>query len=126
MREAALASLRAQPSRWAANTLTKAGLFVSSDGVRHFPALGAASALLSTAVMGLALVASIRLVLLRRGRHHAAPIGIALLASFALVSLVLFEPRYLSHLFALAAVLTAVTLAEGAGALLARRNTAHS
>ncbi|MCK6422531.1 MAG: glycosyltransferase family 39 protein [Aquabacterium sp.] len=97
----------------------KLGIFMTSDGARHFPLLGAASVWASTALMAGGWLGALALWGFGAGaqRAAAAALSASFLLGLAIVCAVCVEVRYLSHLTPMAAVLGAC----GASAWWARR-----
>lgn len=111
--ELALAEFRADPLGIALMFKDRLIIFLKSGGVIHFPWLGEYSRGLSLFIMSAAMLGS---AWAGWGRwRRATPMistGIAFLTSITIVSMVYFEARYISHLFALACVITSVYLAQ--------------
>ena len=111
--ELALAEFRADPLGIALMFKDRLIIFLKSGGYIHFPWLGEYSRAFSLFIMSAALSGS---VLAARGawRREKPMIGAAaaFLTSIAIVSMVYFEVRYISHLFAMACVITSVYLAQ--------------
>lgn len=111
--ELALAEFRADPLGIALMFKDRLIIFLKSGGFIHFPWLGEYSRGLSLFVMSAALSGSV-LAAWGAWRREKPMIGAAaaFLTSIAIVSMVYFEVRYISHLFALACVITSVYLAQ--------------
>ncbi|MEO7954151.1 MAG: hypothetical protein ABIR35_08695 [Polaromonas sp.] len=111
--ELAMAELRADPLGVARMFKDRLIIFLKSGGFVHFPWLGQYSHALSLLIMSAALLGS---AWAGWGRWRSAKpmlgAGVAFLASLAIVSMVYFEARYISHIFALACVITSVYLAQ--------------
>ena len=112
-RELALTALRADPLGIARMFKDRLFIFLKSGGYIHFPWLGDYSRGLSFFIMCAAVLGSAGAAL--GGWRRAKPLicaGLAFLTSISIVSMVYFEARYTSHLFALACVITSVYLAQ--------------
>ena len=111
--ELALKELRADPLGIARMFKDRVIIFLESGGFVHFPWLGQYSHALSLFIMSAAFMGS---AWASWGRwRRAKPMlsaGVAFLASLAIVSMVYFEARYVSHLFALACVIASVYVAQ--------------
>lgn len=111
--ELALAEFRANPRGIALMFKDRLIIFLKSGGFIHFPWLGEYSRGISLFIMSVAMLGSIWAC---EGKwQRAKPMisaGIAFLTSITIVSMVYFEARYISHLFALACVITSVHLAQ--------------
>ena len=109
----ALAEFRADPLGIALMFKDRLIIFLKSGGYIHFPWLGVYSRALSLFIMSAALFGS-GLAAWGAWRREKPMIGAAaaFLTSIAIVSMVYFEARYISHLFALACVITSVYLAQ--------------
>ena len=109
----ALKELRADPLGVARMFKDRVIIFLESGGFVHFPWLGQYSHALSLFIMSAAFMGS---AWAGWGRwRRAKPMlgaGVAFLASLAIVSMVYFEARYISHLFALACVIASVCMAQ--------------
>ena len=112
-KELALAEFRADPLGIARMFKDRVIIFLKSGGFTHFPWLGGYSGVLSLFIMSVAMLGS---AWAGRGSwRRARPMigaGVAFLASLAIVSMVYFEARYISHLFALACVIASVYIAQ--------------
>ena len=113
--ELALAEFRADPFGIALMFKDRLIIFLKSGGFIHFPWLGEYSRGFSLFIMSAALFGSV-LAAWGTWRREKPMIGAgaAFLTSIAIVSMVYFEVRYISHLFALACVITSVYLAQWA------------
>lgn len=118
LRDLAWTQVKAHPGRILSMFLDRLLLYVQGDSVHHFPSLGRAGLALQLLVM----VAAIGGVLLsaRASLRAMRPTAAAFALSLAIVSLVCYELRYLSHVFALAVVIASVLLGTAAAALAAR------
>lgn len=97
--------VKSAPGQVLATFFQRAWLFLQSGGVAHFPALNGLGHTFSLALMaGAVLMAAWPLFKGWGTASAAAPLAISFLASLGIVSLVYFEPRYLSHLFPMAIV----------------------
>lgn len=111
--ELALKELRADPLGIARMFKDRLIIFLKSGGYVHFPWLAPYSQTLSLFIMSVAFLGSVWAGWGRWSREKPMlSVGVAFLASISIVSMVYFEARYISHLFALACVITSVYIAQ--------------
>lgn len=111
--ELALDEFRADPLGIALMFKDRLIIFLNSGGGVHFPWLGPYSHMLSLFIMSAAFLGSAWASW--GGWNREKPmlsVGVAFLASISIVSMVYFEPRYISHIFALACVIASVYMAQ--------------
>lgn len=113
-----IALVIADPFRLLRLFAAKLNIFLHSGGYVHYPLLGPASGFLTFALMAGAIVAALLQLLCRRRLDAVVPASY--LGLLALVSLVFFEPRYMTHLFPLAVIICLTGLARLAPAPLNR------
>lgn len=112
-KELAIEEFRADPLGIAAMFKDRLIIFLKSGGFVHFPWMGPYSHMLSLFIMSAAFLGSAWSGWGRwRREKPMLGVGVAFLTSIAIVSMVYFEARYISHLFALACVIASVYMAQ--------------